>query len=65
MSFNSHGRPNILFVYSDGGPDHRLTFLNVKLSLIALFMNLDLDVLIAGRTAPSYSWLILSSGLWQ
>ena len=47
---------SILFVYSDGGPDHRLTYLTVQLSLIALFMNLDLDVLIAGRTAPSHSW---------
>ena len=30
--------------------------MTVQLSLIALFMNLDLDVLIAGRTAPSHSW---------
>ena len=47
---------SILFVYSDGGPDHRLTYLTVQLSLIALFMNLDLDVLIAGQTAPSHLW---------
>ena len=46
---------SILFVYSDGGPDHRLAYLTVQLSLIALFMNLDLDVLIAGQTAP-HSW---------
>ena len=39
-----------------GGPDHRLTYLTVQLSLIALFMNLDLDVLIAGQTALSHSW---------
>ena len=55
LSTHMEGR-HILFVYSDGGPDHRLTFLSVQLSLIALFMNLDLDVLIAGRTAPSHSW---------
>ena len=47
---------HILFVYSDGGPDHRLTYASVQMSLIALFLNLDLDVLIAGRTAPSHSW---------
>ena len=47
---------HMLFVYADGGPDHRLTFLTVQLSLIALFLNLKLDVLIAGRTAPSHSW---------
>ena len=46
----------MLFIYSDGGPDHRLTYLSVQLSLIALFIKLDLDVLIAGRTAPSHSW---------
>ena len=34
----------------------RLTYLSVQLSLVALFLNLDLDVLIAGRTAPSHSW---------
>ena len=45
-----------LYNYSDGGPDHRLTYLSVQLSLIALFITLDLDVLIAGRTAPSHSW---------
>ena len=46
---------HILFLYSDGGPDHQITYINVQLSLIALFLNLDLDVLVAGRTAPSHS----------
>lgn len=45
-----------LFVYTDSGPDHRLTYLSVQLSLIALFHNLNLDLLIAGRTAPCHSW---------
>lgn len=47
---------HILFVYSDGGPDHRLTYVSVQLSLIALYLKLNLDVLIAARTAPSHSW---------
>ena len=55
LSGQMEGR-HILFIYSDGGPDHRLTYLSVQLSLIALFLNLDLDILIAGRTAPSHSW---------
>ena len=55
LSTRMDGR-HILFVYSDGGPDHRLTYISVQLSLIALFLSLDLDVLIAGRTAPSHSW---------
>ena len=52
---NLHFYP-ILFLYSDGGPDHRLTYLSVQLSLISLFLTLDLDFLCACRTAPYHSW---------
>ena len=44
-------------IFSDGGPDHRLTHHSVKLALVILFKNLDLDLLIAGRTAPGHSWI--------
>ena len=47
---------HLLFVYTDGGPDHRLTYVSVQLSLIALFLKLNLDVLVAARTVPSHSW---------
>lgn len=50
------GDKSIVLIYSDGGPDHRLTYVSVKLSLIALFLNLNLDMLIACRTAPNHSW---------
>ena len=51
------GLPNpILMMYTDGGPDHRTTYGAVKLSLIVLFKLLDLDILIAARTAPGHSW---------
>lgn len=46
----------VLFIYSDGGPDHRLTYISVQLSLIGLFLKLDLDYLCACRTAPYHSW---------
>ena len=46
----------LLQLYWDGGPDHRLTYVSVKLSVIALFLNLNLDVLIACWTAPNHSW---------
>ena len=46
----------VLFLYSDGGPDHRLTYISVQLSLISLFLQLDLDYLCAARTAPLHSW---------
>lgn len=46
----------ILFFYTDGGPDHRLTYISAKLSLIALFLERDLDYLCAVRTPPHLSW---------
>ena len=54
----SHGAADkpILCLYSDGGPDHRLTYLSVKASLISLFLFLDLDYLIVARTALQHSW---------
>ena len=45
-----------MFLYTDGGPDHRLTYLSVQLSLISLFLKLDLDFLCACCTAPFHSW---------
>ena len=47
---------SIVFLYTDGGPDHRLTYISTQLSLVALFLNLDLDLLCAARTAPNQSW---------
>ena len=50
---------SVLFIYSDGGPDHRVTYMSVKLSMIFLFLYLDLDYLCAARTAPYHSIEIL------
>jgi hypothetical protein len=47
---------SVLFLYADGGPDHRLSFVSVQLSLLALLISLEIDMLIAGQTAPSHSW---------
>lgn len=47
---------HVLFVYSDGGSDHRLTYASVQVSLIAVFKRLDLDFLCAARTAPAHYW---------
>lgn len=46
-----------LLLFTDGGPDHRVTYGAVKCSLIILFKQLNLDILIAARTAPGHSWL--------
>lgn len=43
----------IMFMYTDGGPDHRSTYLAIQLSLISLFLKFDLDFLC---TAPFHSW---------
>ena len=56
LSSNTDFHKSILFLYSDGGPDHRVTYVSVQVSLIALFLTLDLDFLCAARTAPSHSW---------
>ena len=45
----------ILVTVSDGGPDHRITYVSVQLSLICLFMALDLDMLVVARTCPYQS----------
>ena len=50
------GTKSVLFLYTDGGPDHRKTYISTQLSLIALFLNLNLDYLCAARTAPHNSW---------
>ena len=47
----------ILALMTDGGPDHRLTYETVKASLVEVFLQLDLDMLIAIRTAPNHSWV--------
>jgi len=46
----------ILFIYSDGGPDHRVNYISVKIVLIAYFHKLDLDYLCTVRTAPFHSY---------
>lgn len=50
------GMKSIMFLYTDGGPDHRTTYILTQLSPIALFLNLNLDYLCAVRTAPHNSW---------
>ncbi|KAK6175856.1 hypothetical protein SNE40_014236 [Patella caerulea] len=53
---NDSAEKPILAIKSDGGPDHRLTYLSVKVSLIARFVTLDLTCLIAIRTASHQSY---------
>lgn len=47
----------ILIRYSDGGPDHRVTYRSVQLCSLVEFIALDLDMIVCARTAPSMSYL--------
>ena len=42
----------VLCLYTDGGPDHCNTFHSLQISHISLFLRLNLDMLVAARTAP-------------
>ncbi|EXX51682.1 hypothetical protein RirG_259690 [Rhizophagus irregularis DAOM 197198w] len=52
---NSQQGHHYLLVYTDGGSDHQLRFLQVQLSWICLFLALDLDYFVAVRTPPGHS----------
>ena len=55
IKLNSLCKP-ILFLYCDGGPDHRLTYISVQLSIICLFLKLNLYYICVARIAPYNSW---------
>ena len=46
----------VLLLYTDGGPDHRTTYVSVQAALLALFLKHKLDYLVAARTAPMNSY---------
>jgi len=46
----------ILCLYTDSGPDHQCTFGSVQISLVALFLIGDFDILMVVRTVPYHSW---------
>ena len=45
-----------LIVFTDGGPDHNNKHMSVRLGLLALFLELDIDTMLVMRTAPTQSW---------
>lgn len=57
---DDHGQddvPSVMFLYHDGGPDHRLVYYSVIISYICVFRWLNLDFLAAVQTAPYSSWM--------
>ncbi|KAL7547981.1 hypothetical protein ACHAWF_011257 [Thalassiosira exigua] len=47
--------PSVLVLQTDGGPDHSMKRIAVKLALVAMFKELNLDRLVALRGAPNGS----------
>ena len=45
-----------MVIFTDGGSEHRVNLDSVKIPLILLFKKLNLDFLLAFRTAPNNSW---------
>ncbi|GES98746.1 hypothetical protein GLOIN_2v1778764 [Rhizophagus clarus] len=56
FSYYQSSVPPILCLYTDGDPDHRVTYGSIQISLLYLFLKGDFDMLIALRTAPHQSW---------
>ena len=54
--FNRKLTPH-LFLVTDGGPEHSVTFHSVKIPLMVIFKELNLESLVAIRTAPGHSYL--------
>lgn len=44
-------------MFSDGGGDHRLTFVSVQLGVLSLFIKYKLSHIVAGRCAPCQSYI--------
>ena len=46
-----------MIVFTDSGPaDHNCKLTSVRLGLLALFIELDLDTMVVMRTTPTLSW---------
>ncbi len=54
---SSNGNTNDAFVlaFTDGGPDHNISFLNVLISWLGNFILGKCDFLVVARTAPTQS----------
>jgi hypothetical protein len=46
---------SVLFVMTDGGPDHNCKHLAAQMSWLGLFLKTDMDMLFVSRVAPTLS----------
>ena len=54
--FNQELTPH-LFLVTNGAPEHNVTFHSVKIPLMVIFAELNLESLVAIRSAPGHSYL--------
>ncbi|KAF0399384.1 cell cycle checkpoint protein rad17: PROVISIONAL [Gigaspora margarita] len=52
---STNSLPEIVIIYTSGGPDHRCNFGSVQVLLIALFLTGDFDLVIVACIAPYHS----------
>lgn len=53
----SINQTTVLLKFSDGGTDQRNTLESVKCSMVAIFLKLNLDLLVAARCSLGQSWI--------
>ena len=57
LSLRKNARPNgVEMIYTDGGSEHNISFLNVQIGWLAYFILSRCDTLIVGITTPTQSW---------
>ena len=54
---------HVFLLVSDGGTDHRLTYCSIQVSLLSVFVHLNLGMLVAVRTCPYQSWKNIAEGV--
>jgi len=47
--------PPIIFIYTNGGPDHRTIYGSVQIAFLCFFLRGDFDLLLAVHTTPQQS----------
>lgn len=57
LSDEKKSQTDIIFLVTDGGPEHRMTFDSVKISLAYVFQKTGVEMLVAIRNAPGQSFL--------
>jgi len=50
-------KTSVVVLCTDGGPDHNCKHISVRLGILALFLELELDTMVVTRTAPTQSWV--------